>query len=409
MLVVLQFVHQHHESFLQPEFDALATRFNLSLNHLDFSQKSPFHIVEFPSLDVARDFINQSVFINAGFELIADANSDEEVFDIVKNNLVLKDKLSLYESTYCFRALTFGSKKVASHNPERFVSYITSLGIDGKVDVANPQTVFYLLNNRTIDGELTHVYFTKLIAQSSTRNHAINTMSLKTRPCLGTTSMDSEFAYAMCNLAQLHKGDLVLEPFFGSGSLALTAIDLGAFVVGSEITSHVITGNLKKGGVHYMDNHKHYKIDPPMVIRANSCFLPLRLNQQFDCIITDPPYGVREAIAIDSGKDIYVMTMCIAKEALRIGGHLVMWKHEDEGEHITTPTCDDFELLASPVQHLCGIAMRRLLVFKRVKSSDCEVSLSVSDEVAQKILSKKAVKRKARILEKKEKIANADQ
>ena len=44
---------------------------------------------------------------------------------------------------------------------------------------------------------------------------------LKKRPYLGPTSTDHELAFLMANQAQITPGDLVYDPFVGTGSIAV--------------------------------------------------------------------------------------------------------------------------------------------------------------------------------------------
>lgn len=55
----------------------------------------------------------------------------------------------------------------------------------------------------------------------------INEISLKTRKFIGNTSMDATLSLLMANQAQVKSGDLVLDPFVGTGSLLVAAAKFG--------------------------------------------------------------------------------------------------------------------------------------------------------------------------------------
>lgn len=42
-------------------------------------------------------------------------------------------------------------------------------------------------------------------------------LNLKKRKFIGTTSMDAQLSLIMANIAKVRSGDLVLDPFVGSG------------------------------------------------------------------------------------------------------------------------------------------------------------------------------------------------
>lgn len=48
--------------------------------------------------------------------------------------------------------------------------------------------------------------------------------SVKTRKFIGNTSMDAQISVLMANQAQVKPGDLVLDPFVGTGEYLLTPI-----------------------------------------------------------------------------------------------------------------------------------------------------------------------------------------
>lgn len=47
--------------------------------------------------------------------------------------------------------------------------------------------------------------------------------------------MDPQLSLLMANQAQVKNGDLVLDPFVGSGSLLVAAAQFGAYVLGTDI------------------------------------------------------------------------------------------------------------------------------------------------------------------------------
>ena len=65
---------------------------------------------------------------------------------------------------------------------------------------------------------------------------------LNKRPYLGPTSTCHELAFLMANQAQVGPGDLVYDPFCGSGSIALACSYFGASVLGSDLDQRVLRG-----------------------------------------------------------------------------------------------------------------------------------------------------------------------
>ena len=63
----------------------------------------------------------------------------------------------------------------------------------------------------------------------------IQKLSLKTRKFIGNTSMDPQLSLIMANQAQIKDGDIVLDPFVGSGSLLVAASQFGGYIIGTDI------------------------------------------------------------------------------------------------------------------------------------------------------------------------------
>jgi len=84
----------------------------------------------------------------------------------------------------------------------------------------------------------------------------------------------------MVNLAQPKKGDLILDPFCGTGGMLVEAGLIGCRVVGFDAKPHMLRGGLK--------NLKHYGINLEGVAIADARFPPIT---KVDCVVTDPPYG----------------------------------------------------------------------------------------------------------------------
>ena len=117
--------------------------------------------------------------------------------------------------------------------------------------------------------------------------------------------MDPTLALLMANLATVKIGSMVLDPFVGTGSLLLAAAEFGGYVAGSDIdylTLHARTRPSRKGQKKRAEdesmvaNFDQYGLTDRYlgVIASDFSICPLRDVPWLDCIITDPPYGIRE-------------------------------------------------------------------------------------------------------------------
>lgn len=141
-----------------------------------------------------------------------------------------------------------------------------------RVNLSNPQKSFFgvLTDNRFIFGLKTAEIIPKPFYERRPRR----------RPVFHPTAMPAKLARAMVNLAQPRKGDLVLDPFCGTGGMLVEAGLIGCRVLGFDAKPHMLRGGLK--------NILHYGIKPEGVAIADARYPPVT---KADCIVTDPPYG----------------------------------------------------------------------------------------------------------------------
>jgi tRNA (guanine10-N2)-dimethyltransferase len=141
-----------------------------------------------------------------------------------------------------------------------------------RVNLSNPQKTFFgvLTDSRFIFGLKTAEIIPKPFSERRPRR----------RPVFHPTAMPAKLARAMVNLAQPRKGDLVLDPFCGTGGMLVEAGLIGCRVLGFDAKPHMLRGGLK--------NILHYGIKPEGVAIADARYPPV---VKVDCIVTDPPYG----------------------------------------------------------------------------------------------------------------------
>lgn len=100
------------------------------------------------------------------------------------------------------------------------------------------------------------------------------------RPFFHPSAMPAKLARCMVNLAQCKLGDVVLDPFCGTGSFLVEAGLIGCRVVGFDVQLRMVRGSKR--------NLRYFSIDHEGLLRADARYPPIR---QVDCIVTDPPYG----------------------------------------------------------------------------------------------------------------------
>jgi tRNA (guanine10-N2)-dimethyltransferase len=143
---------------------------------------------------------------------------------------------------------------------------------NARVNLSNPQKTFFgvLTDNRFIFGLKTAEIIPKPFFERGPRR----------KPFFHPTAMQAKLARVMVNLAQPKRGDLVLDPFCGTGGMLVEAGLMGCRVVVFDAKPHMLRGGLK--------NLRHYGIKLEGVAIADARYPPVT---KVDCIATDPPYG----------------------------------------------------------------------------------------------------------------------
>lgn len=115
------------------------------------------------------------------------------------------------------------------------------------------------------------------------------------RPFFYPGSMSPKLARCMVNLSRVKKGDLLLDPFCGTGGILIEAGLIGCKVVGSDMYWKMKNGtaiNLEFCGIK---DYKTFNLD----VRE------LKMYEKVASVVTDPPYGISTSTGDIDSDDIF--------------------------------------------------------------------------------------------------------
>lgn len=127
-------------------------------------------------------------------------------------------------------------------------------------------------------------------------------------------SLDPRIARAMVNMARAKPGNLVLDPFCGTGGLLIEAGMIGCRVIGTDIDEDMVQGariNLLEQGVR----GEVFKWDATKI-----CDAPL--PRPVDRVVTDPPYGISTTTGKTCPEELYRETLNGLTNVLKEDGYL---------------------------------------------------------------------------------------
>jgi tRNA (guanine10-N2)-dimethyltransferase len=102
----------------------------------------------------------------------------------------------------------------------------------------------------------------------------------KKKPFFHPSAMQAKLARCMVNLTKPKAGELLLDPFCGTGSTLIEAALIGCRVLGLDIQRRMVKGTIQ--------NLTYFNVKPEGMVVADARKLPIT---KIDCVVTDPPYG----------------------------------------------------------------------------------------------------------------------
>lgn len=134
------------------------------------------------------------------------------------------------------------------------------------------------------------------------------------RPFFYPGSMSPKLARCMVNLTGVKKGDVVLDPFCGTGGILIEAGIMGMRVVGSDIDERMVEGTIKNLEYCGIKDHEISRED------ARNIKLPYKVN----AIATDPPYGISASTGGEESQNLYLQAMVKMEELLMDEGRFCL-------------------------------------------------------------------------------------
>jgi tRNA (guanine10-N2)-dimethyltransferase len=172
-----------------------------------------------------------------------------------------------------------------------------------KVNVKNPELELVLY----ISSEL---FLTRKLFEVP--RSEFETRKPQSRPYFSPVSLHPRLARGLVNLAGIRPGDILLDPFCGTGGVLLEAGLMGMRLIGSDVDSRMVQGT--------RTNLEHFGIDKFDLIEADISDLPSKLSDalsnksrthshdtQVAAIVTEPPYGRASTTA---GKELMALMEC---------------------------------------------------------------------------------------------------
>ena len=114
------------------------------------------------------------------------------------------------------------------------------------------------------------------------------------RPFFYPGSMNPKLARCMVNLSRIKEGELLLDPFCGTGGILIEAGLIGCKVVGSDIYWKMQNGTSINLDYYGITDYRTFHLD----VRE------LKMYEKVASVVTDPPYGISTSTGDVDGEEI---------------------------------------------------------------------------------------------------------
>lgn len=115
------------------------------------------------------------------------------------------------------------------------------------------------------------------------------------RPFFYPGSMSPKLARCMINLSRVKAGDLLMDPFCGTGGILIEAGIIGTHILGTDIDEKMVRGTAK--------NLEHCRAKDFHIFQADA--RKLDLEEKVNAVVTDPPYGISASTAGEESSTIF--------------------------------------------------------------------------------------------------------
>jgi len=132
------------------------------------------------------------------------------------------------------------------------------------------------------------------------------------KPFFRSIALKPRVARLLVNLARVREGEILLDPFCGTGSILVEAGLMGIKGIGVEIDRELVKGA--------STNIRYYNIKDVVLINADSRFM---VYNSVDGIATDPPYGRSASTHGSRIEEIYFKFLVNAQESVKNKGYIV--------------------------------------------------------------------------------------
>uniref|UniRef100_A0A1I7TKS4 tRNA (guanine(10)-N(2))-methyltransferase TRMT11 n=1 Tax=Caenorhabditis tropicalis TaxID=1561998 RepID=A0A1I7TKS4_9PELO len=342
MFPVLVVFSQSHLDFRKAEFEAICSLFCIKVDNLE----DHLFVMNFESHQDVEKLLSRSVLVKFALDLSLEVSTYNDLYEKIEKFPNIIGKYDKLNESFAMRFFAIGKKKKLD-GMERIKAFLDIVQFNhAPISLSTPKNELYLVESylNPTDEQPSKIFFGRMLGEG--RSELKTKYNLRDRCYIGNTTMDPELSFIQANLAMIRSGDIVLDPFVGTGGLILPAAEFGAFVMGTEINYQTARaqGKSSRQGVKIRNesesiqaNFEQYKTEQKLLgimIADSSKHGIWSSNAMFDAIVADPPYGVREKA-----------TKTVKNKEIESAGDYIRYQQKEE-YNLESAFCDLLNLAA---------------------------------------------------------------
>jgi tRNA (guanine10-N2)-dimethyltransferase len=215
-------------------------------------------------------------------------------------------KVKIREGTFAIRTRRFEGMRPEIDSQDVTKRLGTILSKNNDVSLDNPD-----IEVRVLISDKMHIF----MCNAEIDREQFETRKVAERPFFSPISLHPRYARASINLSGVKKGDIILDPFCGTGGIVMEAASMGMKVIASDLDERMVIG--------CEENMNHYDLK-----LYDSAVLDIGdVSKRFsdvDAVITDPPYGRSTHTGGEDVMSIHRRAVISVNECLKTNGKATM-------------------------------------------------------------------------------------
>ena len=251
-------------------------------------------------------------------------------------------QVHLPPGTFAIRAKRFEGMKKSVDSQKLIRDVGNILSVNNDVDLRDPDIIIKMQLCDKV-----HLFIEDKVIDPN----ILEKRKVSERPFFSPISLHPKYARALINLTGAKKGDVVLDPFCGTGGIVIEAAEMGMKAIASDFDEEMVLGCRENMDFYDLALYDYETIDIKDI--------PERFSE-IDVVVTDPPYGRSTKTGGENVNDIHKTAMRSIPKVLKSSGRAgIILPYEAESSTM--------ELDAAFKQHVHGSLSRYYHVFRPFK------------------------------------------